>query len=572
MKMNLYSTLKPYRGWITLLVLLAVLSNGLNLLMPQIIREGINDYSQSTLNLQSIIYKFSAAAFLIFVFTYVQSIVQTYASERVAKDLRKQLSNKISLQSYLYVQDVTSSKLLTNLTSDVDAVKLFVSQAIVSIVSSIFLIAGSSILLLLINWKLALATLGIIPIIGGTFFIVLSKVRVLFKRSQEVIDWLNKVINESILGSGIIRVLNSQYLEYLKFLEANTDAKNIGMQILKLFAAMIPIITFVANMATVVILVLGGHFVIGGTMTLGDFAAFNSYLAILIFPILIIGFMSNVMARATASYQRIAEVLTTNELEEKGKRTADLKGEIELKKVSVLYGEKSALKEVSIKIKPGTRTAILGPTAAGKSQLLHLLIGLIRPGSGLIEFDGKPMDDYDKKSLHEQMGFVFQDSVLFNMTLRENIAFSSTVKDKDLAKAIETAELLDFIETLPEGLNTMVSERGTSLSGGQKQRIMLARALALNPRILILDDFTARVDAKTERKILKNIEKNYPNLTLISVTQKIAAVESFDQIILLMEGEVLSQGTHHHLMKTSAEYVQIAQSQRSTHTYELRTK
>jgi len=572
MKMTLFSTLKSYRGWIVLLVALAILSNGLNLLMPQIIREGINDYGQSALDLQDIILKFSAAALLIFIFTYVQSIVQTYASEKVAKDLRNQLSDKISLQSYLYVQDVTSSKLLTNLTSDVDAVKLFVSQAIVSIVSSIFLIAGSSILLLLINWKLALATLGIIPIIGGTFFIVLSKVRLLFKRSQEVIDWLNKVINESILGSGIIRVLNSQYLEYLKFLEANSDAKAIGMQILKLFATMIPIITFVANMATVIILILGGHFVIGGTMTLGDFAAFNSYLAILIFPILIIGFMSNVMARATASYQRIAEVLTTQEVEEKGKRVADLKGEIEFKNVSVVYGEKSALKEVSIKIKPGTRTAILGPTAAGKSQLLHLLIGLIRPNSGHIEFDGKPMNDYDKKSLHEQMGFVFQDSVLFNMTLRENIAFSSTVKDKDLEKAMETAELLDFIETLPNGLNTIVSERGTSLSGGQKQRIMLARALALNPKILILDDFTARVDAKTERKILKNIEKNYPNLTLISVTQKIAAVEDFDQIILLMEGEVLSQGTHHHLMKTSAEYVQIAQSQRSTHTYELRTK
>lgn len=570
--MTLFSTLKSYRGWIVLLVALAILSNGLNLLMPQIIREGINDYGQSALDLQDIILKFSAAALLIFIFTYVQSIVQTYASEKVAKDLRNQLSDKISLQSYLYVQDVTSSKLLTNLTSDVDAVKLFVSQAIVSIVSSIFLIAGSSILLLLINWKLALATLGIIPIIGGTFFIVLSKVRLLFKRSQEVIDWLNKVINESILGSGIIRVLNSQYLEYLKFLEANSDAKAIGMQILKLFATMIPIITFVANMATVIILILGGHFVIGGTMTLGDFAAFNSYLAILIFPILIIGFMSNVMARATASYQRIAEVLTTQEVEEKGKRVADLKGEIEFKNVSVVYGEKSALKEVSIKIKPGTRTAILGPTAAGKSQLLHLLIGLIRPNSGHIEFDGKPMNDYDKKSLHEQMGFVFQDSVLFNMTLRENIAFSSTVKDKDLEKAMETAELLDFIETLPNGLNTIVSERGTSLSGGQKQRIMLARALALNPKILILDDFTARVDAKTERKILKNIEKNYPNLTLISVTQKIAAVEDFDQIILLMEGEVLSQGTHHHLMKTSAEYVQIAQSQRSTHTYELRTK
>jgi len=570
MKANLFSILKPYRTWILLLVVFAMLSNGLNLLIPQIIRGGIDAYSKSSLDMQSIVIEFSVAALLIFVFTVVQSILQTYASERVAKDLRAQLSAKISMQSYLYVQKVTSSKLLTNLTSDVDGVKLFVSQAIVSFVSSIFLIVGSSILLMMINWRLALATLAIIPIIGGTFFYVLSKVRVLFKRSQEVIDWLNKVINESILGSALIRILNSQQSETLKFLEANTDAKNIGLQILKLFATMIPLVTFVANMATVIILVLGGHFVIGGTMSLGDFAAFNSYLAIFIFPIFILGFISNVISRASASYERIAEVLTSEEHEEKGKIVADLKGNIELKKVSIFYGEKSALKDVSFVIKPGTRTAIIGPTAAGKSQLLHLLIGLIRPSSGEIDFDGKPMDDYEKKSLHEQMGFVFQDSVLFNMSVKENIAFSSTVKDKDLEKAIETAELQDFIETLPQKLSTIVSERGTSLSGGQKQRIMLARALALNPKILILDDFTARVDTKTERKILKNIAQNYPDLTLISVTQKIGAVEDFDQIILLMEGELLAQGTHQHLMETSAEYVQIEQSQQSTNTYELR--
>ncbi len=564
MKSNLFSVLKPYRSWVVALAVLAILSNGLNLWIPQIIRGGIDAYAQSSLDFQKITFEFAGAAFLIFMLTYLQNIVQTYASERVARDLRKQLADKISLQSHSYVQEISSSKLLTNLTSDVDAVKMFVSQAIVSLISSILLIIGSGVLLLMIDWRLAWAVLGIVPLIGGTFFFVLSKVRTLFKKAQEVIDWLNKVINESILGSGLIRILNSQHLETNKFLEANTDAMNVGMKILRLFAIMIPIVTFIATLAIVVILVLGGHFVIAGSMTLGDFAAFNSYLGILIFPIFMLGFVSNIMARASASYQRIAEVLNSEEYEETGKIIAPLKGDVELKNVSVVYGEKSALKDVSFEVKAGTRTAIIGPTAAGKTQLLHLLTGLIRPSSGQIEFDGKSMNDYDKKSLHEQVSFVFQDSVLFNMSVRENIAFSSTVKAEDFEKAIETAELKDFIEALPQQLETVVSERGTALSGGQKQRIMLARALALNPKILLLDDFTARVDTQIEQKILKNIARNYPDVTLISVTQKIGAVEEFDQIILLMEGELLAKGTHKHLMEHSPEYVQIEQSQRST--------
>ena len=186
-----------------------------------------------------------------------------------------------------------------------------------------------------------------------------------------------------------------------------------------------------------------------------------------------------------------------------------------------------------------------------------------------MEFDGRNLDEYDKQSLHRQVGFVFQDSILFNLTLRENIAFSKTVTNEELEKAIVTAELRDFIDSLPEKLDTIVSERGTSLSGGQKQRIMLARALALNPRILLLDDFTARVDSNTERKILENVHRNYPGITLLSVTQKIASVEDYDQIVLLMEGELLASGTHTQLMETSPEYVQIYDSQRSTSHYEL---
>jgi ATP-binding cassette subfamily B protein len=281
--------------------------------------------------------------------------------------------------------------------------------------------------------------------------------------------------------------------------------------------------------------------------------------------------MSNVIAQATASYGRIALVLHAPDEKQTGGLKTELRGDIKVTDVTVRYGEKTALTDVSFEAKGGTKTAIIGPTAAGKTQLLYLLTGLLAPTSGSIEFDGHDINEYEKENLHHQIGFVFQDSVLFNLSLRENIAFSNTVKDADIDLAIRTAELGDFIGTLPQGLDTIVSERGTSLSGGQKQRIMLARALALNPKILLLDEFTARVDTKTERTIFANIFKNYPGITLVSVTQKIATVEAYDQIILLMEGEVLASGTHEKLMETSPEYVQIFESQRSTNQYELQT-
>jgi ATP-binding cassette subfamily B protein len=487
----------------------------------------------------------------------------------VARDLRARLIAKISLQDFAFMQDVSPAKLLTNLTSDIDAVKNFVAQAIASLVSSAFLIVGASVLLLTIDWRLALIVLMIIPIIGGTFFFVLTRVRKLFRRGQEVLDWLNKVITESIVGAALIRLLDATGVEFSKFRAASAESRDIGYRIVRMFSALIPAITFAASLATLSILVLGGHFVIAGEMSLGEFTAFNSYLAMLIFPILVIGFMSNVIAQATASYGRVSQVLEAPAVKAIGTIRAPIRGDIVVSDLTVRYGEKAALQAVNFVCRAGTRTAVIGPTAAGKTQLLYAMTGLIRPTLGQVLYDGQPIEAYDKAALYRQLGIVFQDSVLFNLSLRENIAFSDTVADESLALAIETAELADFIRSLPEGLDTIVSERGTSLSGGQKQRIMLARALAQNPRVLLLDDFTARVDTRTERKILAKVRANYPDLTLVSVTQKIAPVEDYDQIVLLMEGLVLDVGTHAELLHASPEYVQIYRSQQSTEDYEL---
>ncbi len=568
---NIFSILGPYRGMIILLIVFAITANVLTLFLPKLIAEGIDLYVRGALNLSTFAIQFGEFTFAIFFFTYLQSIVQTYASEKVARDLRSHLATKISHQGYRFIQERDPSKLLTNITSDIDSIKMFVAQVIVSLVSSGVIIIGTAIILITIDWKLALAVLTIIPIIGGTFFVILQKVRLLFKQSREVVDWLNKVINESIMGAALIRVLNSGELEHDKFRDANTKARDLGVSILRLFSFMIPVITFVSSMGILMVVTLGGYYVVQGSMTIGSFVAFMSYIVVLIFPILVIGFMSNVIAQATISYARIYEVLQAPDEKDDGKLVGLLSGQIDASNITVMYGEKAALKDISFSIMPNTKTAIIGPTAAGKTQLLNVIAGLTFPETGEVRYDGHLLAEYERALFYPQIGLVFQDSILFNTTMRENIAFSKIVTDESLKKAIETAELADFLHTLPEGLDTLVSERGTSLSGGQKQRIMLARALALEPKILFLDDFTARVDAQTERKILANIEENYPGLTLISITQKIVPVEAYDQIILLMEGEILARGTHSELMRVSPEYVQIYNSQRSTSTYELRT-
>lgn len=570
-KPNLVGILKPYWALLLLLICLAFFASGLSLFLPKILATGIDAYGNNSFVLNKFLLEYGFITLAVFVFTYAQSVVQTYTAEKVARDLRTKLSAKISRQQFVDIQTIGAGKLLTNLTSDVDAVKMFVAQAVVNIVSSLFLIIGACVMLLMIDWQLAVPVLLVIPTISVVFAVIFSRVRILFKKTREVVDWLNRIINESILGASLIRVLYSQKPEEEKFIAANLQAKSLGMSILKLFSSMIPAINFLSNMAMLVILVLGGRFVINGHLTLGNFSAFINYLAIFIFPILLIGFMSNIIAQASSSYQRIYEVLNLPERVEKGTQKGALRGDVLLENVSMKIGEKFLLKDISFFAPAGSKTAIIGPTAAGKTQLLYLLTGLTVPTDGVIKYDGIKISEYDSGSLHQQVGFVFQDSVIFNISLRENIAFNTSVTEENLDKAIVTAELAEYVKSLPEKLNTIVSERGGNLSGGQKQRVMLARALALNPRVLLLDDFTARVDGSTETKILNNIQNNYPGVTLISVTQKISSVEHYDQIILLMEGELLAKGHHDDLMRTSPEYVQIFNSQRSTNHYELQS-
>lgn len=571
-KNSMIKMLRNYSGATALLAVATIIGNGLGLLVPKFISWGIDMYGRGEVITRMFYVEFFILSVVIFAFTYFQGVFSTYLSEKAALDIREDLADKISRMTFARLEQETPARLLTNLTSDIDAIKQYLSFGVPMLISSIIVIIGAATLLIRIKWQLALAVLLLLPVIGFMFFIVFKNLGPLFKKGQELIDGFNGILNESVVGAAIVRVFNSGSLEHAKFNEQNTAARNNGLRILKYFSFLIPSIGGISNLASLIILLYGGHFVMTNAMTVGDFTAFNSYVFILIFPLIMLGFVSNIISRAQTSYDRIKDVLNHPDEKEHGTFADEIQGEVEVRNVTLQYGEKTVLNNVSFKIPAKTRTAIIGPTAAGKTQLLQVMMGLTQPKTGEVLFDNRPIKEYDKDALYAQIAFVFQESVLFNMSLKENIAFGSEVKNEidseRVKKAIDTAELSDFINTLPRGLDSLVSERGTSLSGGQKQRIMLARALALEPKVLFLDDFTARVDNATEEKILKNIEKNYPDITVVSITQKIRSVEKFDKIILLMEGEVIAEGTHAELARSSPEFAQIMESQKSTETYE----
>lgn len=562
---KLISLAKPYIGFIIFLFLISLVGNALNLATPKIIASAIDSFQHEGFNLKNQILILSVITLLIFVFSTIQSLIQTYLSERIGRDLRSRLIVKISHQPFSYINEITPEKLLTNLTGDIDNLKQVISLGLVQVFSSIILIFGAGALLISVNRNLGLIVLTIIPFIIIIFAYVFSKIRHFFKKSQIIIDRLNKTINESIVASSLIRILNSQFVESQKFLAINSDSREISLSILKLFSSLLPLIGIIANFSLVVVLLVGGRSIVAGSFTIGGLTAFLSYISMLIFPIIIIGFISNILARAIASFERVSTVLYAPTKKPKGILEREIKGKVTFKNISLNYGNKQILKNISFEIPAGSRTAILGPTAAGKTQIFYLLSGLLKSTSGKILIDDIPQSKYTPKTIADQIGLVFQDSSIFNTTIRENINFKNIDNEEELQKAISTAELNDFISSLPNGLETKVSERGASLSGGQKQRITLARALVANPKILLLDDFTARVDRETENRIFKNVKNNYSHITQILITQQIASIKDFDQIILVMEGEILATGKHQELLKNSKEYQQIFNSQISTH-------
>jgi len=552
---------KPYKFLTALLVMFTLIATVLSLLIPKYIGY-ILDAAVKRENYDNLVVSMIILIAISLLIGVVQMIAGVYLSQKVAFDLRVAISGKIAKQTFKFINKISPSKLLSILTSDVDAIRELISQSLVLTFSSIFLILGAGALMLSINVPMGLAGLLVIPAIGGAFGYVFKKLGPLFYQSRIIIDNLNRVISENIIAASLIRVLSSQKKEVAKLEIYNAQSRELGFKILNGFAFMFPFVNLASSLGVVTVLYIGGNQLLGGNITPGDFVTFFTYLGVLIWPIITLGFISNLISRAFISLERVNEVLNSKIEESKGTLEKEIEGKIEFKNVSLVLDEKNILKNVSFIIHPHKQSAIIGPTAAGKTQIMYLLTGLIEPTSGDIFIDDINVKEYNLRNLYKQMGIVFQDSIIFNTTISENIDFQKSSGALD--KVIETAELNDFIQKLDNGLETIINERGSNLSGGQKQRLTLARALVVNPKVLLLDDFTARVDKGTEKRIFDNLKKEFPTITQLVISQKIDSIKDFDEIVLIMEGEVLATGKHDDLLNKSLEYKQIYESQQST--------
>lgn len=603
--MPFWKLIKEYRGWTITVVMLGIATNVLALLVPRLSASVIDiatkDFGIKGDVLTEVII-LSGVAILSFIIALIQIFVSGIFSEKVAYKLRKDVLSRIGDQTYGFIASQTPGRLLTLITSDADAVKAVISQGLVTLLGAFVTLVGAAIMLLTINLRLGLYTISIIPLLILAMVFIFGTLTKLFNETQENVEKINAVINESIVASALVRVLQAAKSEVKKFAEINALARDTGLGIVKSISALIPIVVLLANTTTLIIIWFGGQRVIEGTLTIGNFSAFLSYTTMFIWPLFVLSFVGTSISRGGVSLKRINEVLDAPIESDQGTYDGELIGDIEFKKVSLIYkdesgNDRSILQDISFTIKHGTKNAIIGPTGAGKTQLFYLLAGLVKPTEGTILIDSRPLAEFKSEAFLARVGLVFQDSIVFNSSFRENISLSDekklasdngeksaardpvkndarnaakyiakdNVKNENvLDKALETAELKDFIEGLPRGLDTHVSERGTSLSGGQKQRLMLARALAINPKILLLDDFTARVDRATEASILENVSKNYPDVTLVSITQKIEPIQNYDHIIVIMEGELVAEGKHADLITDSFEYKQIYESQQST--------
>lgn len=554
--------LSEHKLLVALLVLTIVITSSVNLWLPRLLGQMIDAAAQpETLKQRAVTYLAISVAG--FVFLGLQGVIATIISERIGRDLRNSLIKKLAGQSYQFVTSQTVPKLLTNVTSDVDAIRGFFNQGITIVLSSLILIVGGAIMLLITQWTLALIVLAMVPVVFIWFGYSFGRIGKIFFLAQGALDRLNTIITESLLGSAVIRVLAAQNVEIIKFASANENAQSVNLQIVKMFASLIPGIMFISNMVVLAIVGVGGNQVIAGTLSLGTLTAFYNYVSVFIMPLLMVGFVSSQFVRAATTYTRLQDVINAPLPKPAGTLPFPSIPTLEFKKAHLKYGERNILCDVNLKIQSGQRVAILGPTGAGKSQLFELLANMIPPTSGQILLNDQPLSEYDQEDFAQSVRFVFQESLVFNATVRENLAFGKAVTDDLIFSVLTVAEMDDAVRNMPAGLDTMLNEAGSNLSGGQRQRLMLARALLSNPKVLCLDDFTSRVDIKTELKIMKNLAESYPGLTLIVIAQKIESIKDFDHIIVLMDGDVLAQGTHEELLRSSFDYQQLSKSQQS---------
>lgn len=500
-------------------------------------------------------------------FAFIQTYMAEMTSQGIAFDFRNEIFSKLQRLSFSYYDRNQTGQLMIRATDDVEKVRLFIAQGLVLTAQAFLLLIATLIILFLTNWRLTLVILPILPFALILFMVFGSLARPLFAEIQNRLSKLNTILQEAIAGIKVVKAFTREPYEQKRFDAAADDLFYQSIKVSRVFSFLFPLIFTLMQVGSAVILYFGGKQIINETLSVGQYQEFNLYLLYIFFPLGQLGFIISLMAQASASASRIFEILDAKSDVENKPDAIELpkiKGSVEFRDVSFRYFQSSdyVLKDVSFTAQPGQTIALLGATGSGKTSIINLIPRFYDATEGGILIDGHDVRDVILDTLRRQIGIVLQETNLFTGTIRDNIAFGrpeATIEEVE--QAARAAAAHDFIMEFPEGYETPVGERGTTLSGGQKQRIAIARALLLDPQLLILDDSTSSVDLVTEYKIQKALDQLMKGRTSFVIAQRISTVLNADQIIILDKGKVEAIGTHLDLMEDNAIYAEIYNSQ-----------
>jgi ATP-binding cassette, subfamily B, multidrug efflux pump len=501
------------------------------------------------------------------VFAFLQAYWAERNSQSIAYDLRNDLYAKIQRLSFSYHDRNQTGQLMIRATDDVEKVRMFVGQGLLQLVSAFVLLTGTLIIIFSTNARLALVTIWILPV-ALIIFVIFGRIsQPLFARIQRRISALNTILQENLAGIKVVKAFTREPSEQKKFNQSADNLMGQQIAVARLFSFLFPLVFLIANLGQATTLYAGGRQIIQGTLTLGEWQEFSLYLMYLFFPVAQFGFIITQFGQAAASATRIFEILDAHsDVTDRPEAIAlpEVEGHVQFENVTFRYfsGGEPVLKNVSFDVKPGETVALLGATGSGKTTIINLLPRFYDPTEGQVFIDGHDIRDVTLESLRAQIGIVLQETTLFSGTIRDNIAFGKPdARMEDIIAAAQAAAAHDFILSFPQGYDTPVGERGTTLSGGQKQRIAIARALLLDPHILILDDSTSSVDLATEAQIQAALDLLMEGRTSFVIAQRISTVINADQILVLEQGEIVARGRHAELLEENEIYADIYSSQ-----------
>jgi len=548
-----------------------VMVDTLQLIIPWLLGDFTDRLQSKNINMRGILI-YASIIILIAIFTaffrYLWRLYIVGTSQLLEKQVRENFYRHLLKLSTNYFNEQKTGDLMAHATNDIKAVRQAMGPGIVMFFDALFLtVATISILIIQIDIRLTLIALIPLPFLAilSTYFS--KSIHEKFTAVQEAFSNLTDKVQENFSGIRVIKAFTQEDMEIEKFASANKLNYDKNIDLIKTWGLFHPMVQFITSLSFLIVIWYGGTLTIKGIISLGDFVAFNSYLGLLTWPMMAVGFVINLMQRGTASLKRLNKIFSEEpELYDKDViKDVEIKGSIKFNNLSFRYNkeEELVLSNINLEIQQGQTVAFLGKTGSGKTTLINLLLRLFNVNDGELFIDGYDINKVSIKKLRAEIGIVPQDNFLFSSTIGENISFfdPDNISDEEIKKAAKVTEVYDNIMEFPNKFDTILGERGVTLSGGQKQRISMARAIIKKPKMLILDDSFSAVDTHTEEKILNNLKPIMEDRTVILVSHRISTIKNADMIYVLENGKILERGTHDMLVENDKLYNDIYQKQ-----------